>query len=153
MIDSIRSMVTRFCMASIRRQLILGIALVHAVLMTLFVLDLVNRERHFLQEQSIAQAAGLAKTLASSSISWVLAHDIAGLDEVLQSQSSFPDLRYAMVVSPRGKVMAHTDNSKNSLYFSDDISRRLLNSDAQAQTLLANELLVDVAYPLWWKKS
>lgn len=148
MMSNIRSMIERFWSASIRRQLIVGIALVHAVLMTIFVVDLVDRQSQFLHEQSFAQAEGLAKTLASSSTSWVLANDIAGLDEVLQSQSSFPGLRYAMVVSPRGKVIAHTDKTKRNLYFSDDISRRLLNSEFHAQTLLANNMLVDVAYPI-----
>jgi len=148
MTNNIVTVLARFWTTSIRRQLILGIALVHAVLMTIFVVDLVHRQSRFLHEQSIAQAEGLAKTIASSSTSWVLAHDIAGLNEVLQSQSSFPDLRYAMVVSPRGKVIAHTDKSKNNLYLSDAISRRLLDSEAQAQTLLANNLLVDVACPI-----
>lgn len=148
MMRNLYSMLSRFWMASIRRQLILGIALVHAVLMTIFVVDLVDRQSHFLHEQSVAQAEGLAKTIASSSTSWVLSNDLSGLNEVLQSQASFPELRYAMVVNPRGKVMAHIDKSKNGQYFSDDISRRLLNQEATAQTLVANKLLVDVAYPI-----
>ncbi len=36
-----------FWTASIRRQLMLGIALVHAVLMTIFVTDLVHRQSDF----------------------------------------------------------------------------------------------------------
>jgi PAS domain S-box-containing protein len=148
MFAQLRTLVTRIWMASILRQLILGIALVHAVLMTVFVVDLVERQSAFLHAQSVYQAEGLAKTLASSSISWVLASDIAGLDEVLQSQSSFPELRYAMVINPQGKVLAHTDKSKINLYFSDDISRSLLKQTAQTQTLLANDMLLDVAHPI-----
>ncbi len=148
MFNKITAMARHFWMASIRRQLILGIALVHAVLMTFFVVDLVERQRHFLHMQSIALAEGLAKTLATSSSSWVLAQDIAGLDEVLQSPASFPGLRYAMVVSPRGKVIAHTDSRKNTLYFSDAISLGLLTSDAETHVLVDNSQLVDVAYPI-----
>ncbi|MFP5506768.1 MAG: hypothetical protein ACLGH6_11255 [Gammaproteobacteria bacterium] len=62
-------MIRRFWTRSIRRQLILGIALVHAVLMTIFVFDMVERQRNFLTEQGIAQADGLANTLAASSVS------------------------------------------------------------------------------------
>jgi len=135
-------------MASIRRQLILGIALVHAVLMTIFVFDLVDRQSEFLYEQSIAQAEGLAKTLATTSSSWVLARDIAGLEEVLQSQAGLPGLRYAMIITPRGKVIAHIDSSKNNLYLSDVVSRSLLNSPAELQTLVSDNNLVDLAYPI-----
>jgi len=148
MIETVRSLITSFWMASIRRQLILGIALVHALLMTIFVFDLVDRQSDFLYEQSIKQAEGLAKTLATTSSSWVLARDIAGLEEVLQSQASFPSLRYAMVITPRGKVMAHIDSSKNNLYLSDSISRTLLNSPAELQTLVSNNNLVDLAFPI-----
>jgi len=49
-IHAIRTFWTR----SIRRQLMLGIALVHAVLMTIFIVDLVERQRTFLNEQGIA---------------------------------------------------------------------------------------------------
>jgi len=148
MFNRLRLLVVNFWMASIRRQLILGIALVHAVLMTIFVIDLVNRQSDFLYEQSISQAEGLAKTLATSSSSWLLAQDVIGLDEVLQSQASFPDLRYAMVISPQGKVIAHTDTSKNTLYLSDSTSRQLITSVAQPLTLVSNASLVDIAYPI-----
>jgi len=148
MLKSNQSFITRFWMASIRRQLILGIALVHAVLMTIFVFDLVDRQSDFLYEQSIAQAEGLAKTLATTSSSWVLSRDIAGLDEVLQSQAGFPSLRYAMVLTPRGKVIAHIDSSKNNLYLSDKVSQKLLNSSAELQTLVSDNALVDLAYPI-----
>ena len=143
-----RSSIIRFWTVSIRRQLILGIALVHAVLMSVFIFDLVDRQSDFLYEQSIAQAEGLAKTLASTSSSWVLARDIAGLEEVLESQVGLPGLRYAMVITPRGKVMAHIDNSKNNLYLSDSLSRSLLNSPPKLQTLVSNNDLVDLAHPI-----
>jgi len=148
MFESVLSLISRFWMASIRRQLILGIALVHAVLMTIFVFDLVDRQSQFLYEQSIAQAEGLAKTLATTSSSWVLARDIAGLEEVLQSQAGFPALRYAMVLTPRGKVIVHTDRTKNNLYLSDAISRELLNSPAELQILVSDNDLIDLAYPI-----
>ena len=137
-----------FWTASIRRQLILGIALVHAVLMTIFVADLVARQSRFLHHESIVQAEGLAKTLATSSTSWVLANDLAGLKEVLHSQSGFPELHYAMVVSPRGRVIAHTDSSKNNLYLSDTISQQLLGGQPQQRVLYASGKLVDVASPI-----
>ena len=140
--------IRRFWTRSIRRQLMLGIAVVHAVLMTIFVVDLVERQRHFLTEQSIAQANSLAKTLAANSSSWLLARDLEGLNEVLQSQTGYPQLRYAMVLTPQGRVVAHTESDKAGLYLIDDISRSLLESEAETQLLLADRQLVDTAHPV-----
>lgn len=126
----------------------LGIALVHAVLMTIFVLDLVERQRDFLAHQSLAQANGLAKTLAANSASWVLASDLEGLNEVLQSQASYPDLRYAMVLTPQGRVVAHTDRTKAGLFVQDPLSKSLLESTAESRLLAANRDLVDTASPI-----
>jgi len=76
---------TKIWTSSIRRQLMLGIMLVHAVLMSIFVFDLVNRQREFLHLQSIEQARGLSTTLAANSTSWVLANDVIGLEETILS--------------------------------------------------------------------
>ncbi|HEY9199495.1 MAG TPA: EAL domain-containing protein [Gammaproteobacteria bacterium] len=142
------SSIRRFWTRSIRRQLMLGIALVHAVLMSIFVFDLVERQRHFLHEQSIAQAHGLAQTLAANSASWVLASDIEGLREVLRSQASYPGLRYAMVVTPLGRVVAHTDAGKEGLYLHDPVSRTLLSGGPDSRQLIADTTLVDTAHPI-----
>lgn len=140
--------IQRFWTRSIRRQLMLGIALVHAVLMTIFVFDLVERQRHFLSEQSIAQAKGLAGTLAVSSGPWLLASDIEGLSEVLRSQADYPGLRYAMVIGPQGRVVAHTDSGKAGLYLHDALSQTLLSGAAIPRLLVADRALVDIAHPI-----
>ncbi len=49
---------------SIARQLMLGIMLVHAVLMSIFVIDLIGREKNFLIDLSQKHAIGLAQMLA-----------------------------------------------------------------------------------------
>lgn len=138
----------RFWTRSIRRQLMLGIALVHAVLMTIFVFDLVERQRDFLSRQSVAQANGLAKTLAANSTPWVLASDLEGLNEVLQSQASYPGLRYTMVLRPQGRVVAHTDRSRAGLYLQDATSQALLKGPVEPRLLMANRELVDTAHPI-----
>lgn len=62
-IKNIAHFINRYWNYSIQRQLVLGIALVHAVLMTIFILDLTQRERHFLENQSIRQAIALSEML------------------------------------------------------------------------------------------
>jgi len=133
---------------SIRRQLIVGIAAVHAVLMTIFVFDLVERQRNFLHQQAVAQTTSLAETLSANSTSWVLANDVIGLEEVLASQSKYPDMEYAMVLDDRGKVLAHTDRALTGRYVIDPLSRSLLDASMQVQRLNETRSLIDVAAPV-----
>lgn len=137
-----------FWTRSIRRQLMLGIALVHAVLMTIFIFDLVTRQQIFLDEQSVRQTQGLARSLAANSASWVLADDVIGLEEVISSQASYPGLLYAMVLDTQGKVLAHSDSTLLGMYIEDPISLSLLDGPAQGKILLADKHLVDTAAPV-----
>ena len=145
---SIINYIQRIWTSSIRRQLMLGIILVHAVLMSIFVYDLVERQRDFLYSQIIEQAKSLAETLAASSASWVLANDVIGLEETVQAQINYPFLRYAMVLSPQGKVLGHTELDKVGLYINDATSAELLKSK-KVQTILINDYLsIDIASPI-----
>ena len=135
--------------ASIQRQLMLGIILVHAALMTIFVYDLVTRQQNFLHSQSISQAHSLANTLAANSVSWVLSNDVVGLEEIVQSQINYPDLEYAMVLSPKGRVLAHTDEMKIGLYTNDSVSRKLLSQKKQKYLLVNSTKIIDVASPIF----
>lgn len=140
--------IKRFWTQSIQRQLILGIALVHAVLMTIFVFDLVSRQLHFLHQQSVSQAISLTETLAVNSSSWVLANDIIGMEELIHAQKKYPDLLYAMLISLEGEVLAHTDSSNMGLHVSDPVSMKILNSTPQLMILIENQKQVDVAVPV-----
>lgn len=140
--------IQQFWTSSIRRQLMLGIILVHAVLMSIFVFDLVERQREFLHLQSVEQASSLAKTLAANSASWVLANDIVGLEEILGAQINYPALRYAMVLSPKGRVLGHTKKEKVGLYINDPISGKLLTAKKEQVVLVRNNLSIDIASPI-----
>jgi len=138
----------RQLMGSLRRQLVIGIAAVHAVLMSIFVVDLVSRQSDFLHEQSLAQAYSVADTLAANATSWVLAYDLVGLEEVIRSQSKYPGLTYAMILSQEGEVLAHTVPDIIGRFASDPLSRDLLRRTPQAQLLADNAQLIDVAAPV-----
>ena len=138
----------RFWTRSIRRQLILGVALVHAVLMTIFVVDLVLQQRSFLHERRLGQTTSLARMLAANSSSWVLADDVVGLAEIVEAQAAYPYLRYAMVLTPNGRVLAHTNATTVGLYVADPISRRLLGAHPAIQELVDTAAALDVAAPI-----
>jgi len=142
--------INQYWHASIQRQLVLGIALVHAVLMTIFILDLTTRERDFLQQQNTQQAIALAETLAANSSSWVLANDVIGLNEILSYQQRYPDLVYAMVLSPQGQVLGHTNEDIIGQYVADKISQAIFTpkQSAETQIIWKSELLVDIAAPI-----
>jgi len=136
---------------SIRRQLILGIALVHAVLMTIFVVDLTERQRHFLQQESIQRSLAIAEMLAANSSSWVLASDVVGLTEILSYQMHYPGVQYALVTSMSGQVLAHTDSQWIGRYLIDEPSQKLFiptESPPTTQLLFQNEHYLDIAAPI-----
>lgn len=95
--------------SSIRRQLILTVALVHAVLMTVFVGDLVVRQRAFLHTEHTVRSSRLAEGLARQVSSAVAADDVVALQEAVSALRDFPDMTYAFVTDPAGRVLAHTD--------------------------------------------
>ncbi len=138
----------RFWTRSIRRQLVLGIALVHAVLMTIFVVDLVSRQQGFLREQSEDQALSLADTLATNGAPWVLANDVVGMEELLHSLDDYPGLDYAFLVSPEGRVLSHTRPELTGEYVRDRRSRALLEAEPRRKTVSRSPQLIDVAAPI-----
>ena len=139
----------RLFTASITRQLMLGIAVVHAVLMTVFVFDLVARERAFLSEQSQRQAQSLAATLAANGTSWVLANDVIGMEEVITAQYNYPGVRYAMFVDRDNRVLAYTDRSVVGQYLADEVSQRLLDAAPVPQLLIDRTEFNDAAAPIF----
>jgi len=139
----------QFWTASIRRQLMLGIVLVHAALMSFFVVDLVSRQRDFLHAHNLESTLGLAHTLAVNSSSWVLANDVMGLEEVLHSLRAYPDLQYALVVDSRDlRVLGHSQAGLTGQYLADSTSQALLDGNPKPHILHDSVHLIDVAVPI-----
>lgn len=138
----------RFWLASIRHQPVAGFVLALVLLMAVLVGGLVGHQRDFLRSQNLGQAASLAETLAAGSTSWVLSNDVAGLQKVVQSVMRHPDVRYAMLLGPDGRVLAHNDPSRIGHYLQDAGSRSLLSGTHDLTTLVASDKLIDTAAPV-----
>jgi signal transduction histidine kinase len=152
---------------SISRQLMLGIALIHTVLMTIFVFDIVSREKRFLTTQNIKHAEALVQTLATNASSWILANDFVGIEEVIKSQAAYPDLRYVMFINLQGKILGYSNRKQVGRYINDRISLQLLDTTKKLAknkqpplplqrisiTLLENNNLIDLAYPIFVKEQ
>jgi PAS domain-containing protein len=137
---------------SIRNQLIAGIALVHLILLTIVVVDQLNRQKKFLKKQNYDQALSLVNDLAVNSSSYILANDIDGLERLVHSHKNFPNLKYAMFLSPDGLVLAHTNKDFMGLRPTDSVSRRL-DYTLQAQTLIENKDILDIAVPVLYNNN
>ncbi len=133
---------------SIRRQMVLAFGVVSALTMLGFTYLLYTYQRDVLYAAGNDHAMHVARSLASSSASWVLAEDVAGLQEVLNGFSGDTDFKLALVLSPRGEVLASTLPSQIGLFVSDPVSASLLGADVDARLLIDAPTLVDAAYPV-----
>jgi PAS domain S-box-containing protein len=133
---------------SVRNKLVISVALVHAVLMSVFVFDMVERQQSFLRNEEVARADTLVRTLAVSSASGVLSNDISGLEEIIGAMQNMPDLSYACILDPSGRVLAHTRRELEGLYAVDPLSLSLLARAPGLQHLIVANNQIDLAMPV-----
>lgn len=134
--------------STIRTQLILGVALIHLLLMTGFIVDLVTRQQDFLKRQALEEIRSLTSTLAINSCSWVLANDVVGLKEIVVALKQHPELRYAMVITNDGTILAHTDKTHIGQRLSDPQSLALLQATPDIHLIHADQHVLDMAAPI-----
>jgi len=131
----------RFLLGTLRGRLILGVAAVHAVMMTMLIIDLTVRQQAMLLDHQIEEARALSHTLATSAGGWILADDISGLQELVDAQRRYPEVVFAILVDGEGRVLAATDKSRLGQYMLD------LPAEKRQTTIAETSALVDVATP------
>ncbi len=104
---------------SLRGQLVIGVALVHALMMSVFVFDLTRRNEMLLLERQEEQATSLAASLAVSAAGWLAARDVAGLQELIDARQGYPEVEFAMLLDQHGQVLAHSDRAQVGRYVRD----------------------------------
>jgi PAS domain S-box-containing protein len=127
---------------TLRRQFILGVALVQAVLMTGFIWDFSQRQRALLLEDRVAAAEALTVSLGGSAAGWILARDVAGLREIVAAMQGYPDLAFVMILGRDGDVLAHSEAARLGQRVSD------LPTSVQPALLARSPRLVDAAAPV-----
>ncbi len=130
-----------FMFGTLRGRLILSVAAVHAVLMTLFIIDLTARQRAISLDRQIEETLALSQTLSTSSAVWIASKDIAGLQELVEVQLRYPELLFAILTDEHGQVLAHTDKNKRGLFLLD------LPQKFEQTVMGKTPLLVDIATP------
>jgi PAS domain S-box-containing protein len=122
-------------------------ALVHLILMSIFVVDLLRRQYSFLLRQSQDQALGLANDLAINANIYIVANDFDGLERMIQSYRDFPHLEYAMILSPENTVLSHTDQTVLGKTAIDSISQTI-GRQLRPHILTGDNHVLDVAAPV-----
>ena len=133
---------------SIRRKLVLGVAFVHLLLMTIFVFDLVERQRNFLWDELTQRTLHHADILAISSAPWVLSDDLVGMEEVVEGSARGSGVRHAMIVDPSGRILAHTDRRKLGQYLVDASSLAALAGERSARVYQQSETTIHALSPI-----
>lgn len=136
---------------SFKRQFVLTFSVGFFLLTVAFVAYLVVTERVKLYSDSTERAFGLAEVMKVCSLPLVLGNDVAGLQELVNAIGDHPELRYAMVLSSSGRVLAHSDPSKVGQFLADEPSLAFLKAPPQNQVITDDPSRIDVAVPLRFK--
>ena len=138
---------------TIRKELILGVTSVHAVLMLIFVIGLVTRQRSFLLDRARERALHQAELLAASAVPQFATNDFAGLSEMVDSLSRDPSVRFAMLTDARGLILGHTDPKHSGEYLRDEISRKQLSQPPESTILFEGRDMVESVAPVFIEHS
>ncbi|WP_373017558.1 EAL domain-containing protein [Thiomicrorhabdus sp.] len=142
-----------FFSRSIKHKLIYSIAAVHAVLMSVFIVDLVSRQHAFLVSESKAATTGIARTLATNSIPWVLSNDLAGLEEIITSQSQQANFRFAMITDTKGKILSYYNEKapteKRAGKYISDTNFPLNAAPDDLMIFFDDDTVIDIAAPIF----
>lgn len=137
-----------FSPTSIRSSLVLGVAIVHLILMTIFVVDLVQRQKDFLLDELDRRTLHHVHVLAVSSAPWVLSDDLVGMEEVVEGSASGSGVRHAMIADPKGRILAHTDRSRIGLYLADPVSLAATAGERAVRVYQQTEAAIHAISPI-----
>ena len=106
-------------LGSLVKQLVVGLTLVIASIMALFVWEMTTRQQAEEIKSHSQQVTAFSESAAISSAVWVSSRDYSGLQEIVQGFARYPALSYIIILDLKGQVLAHKDPSKIGLYLSD----------------------------------
>lgn len=138
-----------FFKRKLANQLILGVSIVHAVLMTIFVGQFVLEHQESLEKSFEVQSLTFSRLAAHSSLSWILTSDFAGLKELIDTIKN-SNVEYVEFVNEHGKVLASSNPNIVGQYVNDEESLTLL-SKSEHHVQHEDQTLY-IAYPIKLKE-
>jgi signal transduction histidine kinase len=133
---------------SIRRQLIIGVAGVHMILMISFVFDLVERQEAFLLERARSRTLHQAGVLASGAVPQFITRDNAGLQEILRAIAQDATVRSAMVTDEKGLVRSDSARYLGGRKLEDPRSLSVLRGETRARIIHEGATTLWAAAPI-----
>ena len=115
--------------------------------MAVFVFDMLRKHELFLTAQNEIQTINLASNFAVNSVPYILTNDFYALERITQSYKNFPYLKYAMVITPDGMVLAHSEKKHVGTMLTDEISKSI-KPVLEPQILVNDKNILDVAVPV-----
>jgi signal transduction histidine kinase len=134
--------------STLRVQIVFNFTLVFSILIFIAAATVFFVQKEYLYRSNSEEITALARSLAVSSRSWIMANDVTGLQEVVTAFKDFPEIEYAMIISGDGRVLGHLNEKNQGLFLSDPLSLSLLNSSVGLHVLTDNSEFLDLAWPV-----
>ena len=141
MLTRLASSLRAWLFGSLRSQVVTGVTLVAAAIMTAFLWQLIQGQRSLLLERQTAVATALATSLAEVAAPALAHGDVAFLKRFVDAQRHIPQLELAAMLDTQRRVLAHLDPTRVG-----ETDGRLPTA-AQTVTLAQSALVVNVAAP------
>lgn len=133
---------------SVRTKLVVNVTLVHFVLMSIFVVDVYQRQKIFLATEAESSTVNFSRLIAENMSSWLLSEDIMGMDEVLRASVKDFTATYAAVVETDGRVLVHSNPSQQGRYITGPEAIVLLRGRKQAHIWRKDSTSIHAAAPV-----
>lgn len=95
---------------SLKWQLFIGVIALHAVLMGIFIYDLVHREHKFIHNEMLSKSQELSKLIASNSALGILNNDIVALSELVNQMKEVSDIDTVFIMDHNFIIRASNDS-------------------------------------------
>lgn len=126
---------------SLRFKLIASVALIHFILMTVFIIESVQRQEQDIEFELAKRANGLAKMLSVTSVNAVLSEDLGSLVEYVAALGGEPEVVYAIITDRNDVVLSATDNG---------LVGRVIEAKKRSDSfpLASGDDVLDIAFPI-----
>jgi len=113
----------KYLFTSLKWQLFLGVIVLHALLMGIFVYDFIQRERQFIYQQTLAKAQELSGLIATNASLGIVNNDIVALDELVNQVKDLDDIELIFIMDKNYRIRASSDAAYFNEIFTDQWSR------------------------------